>query len=82
MGCIELCRGIHTTQRQTSSQISIGYCSDCIGLGLGVRVRVGQCEHTITENIDNIGICVIFSVFLQVRLPFVAKIIILISILI
>ena len=80
MGCIELCRGIHTTQRQTSSQISIGYCSDCIGLGLGVCV--GQCEHTITENIDNIGICVIFSVFLQVRLPFVAKIIILISILI
>ena len=34
---------------QTSSQIPIENCSDCIGLGLGVCVcvGVGQCEHTI-----------------------------------
>ena len=54
MGSIELCGGVDTALRQTSSQIPIGHCSDCIGLGLGlgvcvgVGVGVGQCEHTIT----------------------------------
>ena len=52
MGCIELCGGVDTALRQTSSQIPIGHCSDCIGLGLGVcvgvGVGVGQCEYTIT----------------------------------
>ena len=46
MGCIELCGAVHTAPRQTSSQIPIGHCSDCIGLGLGVCV--GQCEHKRT----------------------------------
>ena len=36
MGRTELCGAVHTAQRQTSSQIPIGHCSDCIGLGLGV----------------------------------------------
>ena len=47
MGCIELCIGVHTAQRQTSTQSPIGHCSDCTSLGLGVGVGVGQCEHTI-----------------------------------
>ena len=46
MGGVELCGGVYTALRQTSSQIAIGYCSDCIGLGLGVCVGVWQCEHT------------------------------------
>ena len=45
--CIELCEGVHTAQRQTSPQIHIGHCSDCIGLGLGVGVGVRQCERTM-----------------------------------
>ena len=41
MGCIELCGGVHTAQRQTSTQIPNGHCSNCISLGLGVCVSVG-----------------------------------------
>lgn len=26
MGCVELCRGVHTTQRQTPAQILIEFC--------------------------------------------------------
>ena len=50
MGCIELCGGVHSGQRQTLSHIPIGHCSDCIGLGLGVCVGDGQCEHTMIVN--------------------------------
>ena len=47
MGCIELCEDVHTAWRQTSSQISIGHCSDYIGFSPGVCVGVRQYEHTI-----------------------------------
>ena len=45
MGCIEFCGGVDTALRQTSSQIPIGHCSDCIGLVL-VSVSVSGSVNT------------------------------------
>ena len=51
MGCIELCVGFNTAQRQTSTQIPIEFCANfrhlvsCLGLSVGV----GQCERTISH---------------------------------
>ena len=40
MDCVELCGGVHTAQTQIPMEISIGFSTNVIGLGLGV----GQCE--------------------------------------
>ena len=48
MACIELCGGVHTAQRQRLTQISIGFCTHFIGIGLGV----GQCK--LTTKLDQI----------------------------
>ena len=37
MGCIELCGGVHTAQRQTPTQIPIGFC---VNLSVSVSVSV------------------------------------------
>ena len=46
MACIELCGGVHTAQIQRPMQLSIGFTTHfmCIGLSLGVGVGVRQCE--------------------------------------
>ena len=42
MGCIESCRGVHTAQRQMTTQIPIGFCVLVIGICLGLGLVV---EH-------------------------------------
>ena len=44
MTCIALCKGFHTAQGQTPTQIPIGFCTHFIRMCFGV----GQCELTIT----------------------------------
>ena len=49
MACTELCVGIHTTQKQTPTQIPIEFSTNyiciCVSLGLGVK----QCECIIKQ---------------------------------
>ena len=43
MGCIELCGGVHTTQKQTSTQIPIEFCVNllvCLYVSLGDKSRI------------------------------------------
>ena len=46
MACIELCGGVHATQRQKLTQTFIGFCtrfiSNCISLSFGLGVA--KCE--------------------------------------
>ena len=37
MGCIELCGGVHTTERRTSMQLPIGFC---VNLSVSLSVSV------------------------------------------
>ena len=39
MGCIELCGGVHTVQRQTPRQIPIGFCAN-LSVSVSVLVSV------------------------------------------
>ena len=51
MGCIDLCGGFHTPQRQALRQIPIGFCAYfigiCVCLDVGQCVYVRQRERTI-----------------------------------
>ena len=41
MGCIELCRGVHTAQRQISTQIPIGFCVNLlVSMTVSISVSV------------------------------------------
>ena len=42
LGSMELYGGVHTAQRQTTTQISIEFCILVVGLGLGLCL--GHCQ--------------------------------------
>ena len=51
LGSMELCGGVHTAQRQITTQIPIEFCILVIGLGLGF----GHCQSDYTITIEMAG---------------------------
>ena len=45
MGCLELCGGIHTAQRQTPTQIPVGFCANLV-VSVSVSVSVSVLGST------------------------------------
>ena len=49
LGSMELCEGVHTAQRQTTTQIPIEFCILVIGLSLGLSLSHCQSDYTIMQ---------------------------------
>ena len=49
MGCIGLCEGVHTAQRQITTQIPIEFCILVTGLGLGLGLGHYQSDRAIRQ---------------------------------
>ena len=47
-GLVGLYGGVHTAQRQITTQIPIEFCVLVIGIYLGLGIGLGQCEWTIS----------------------------------
>ena len=54
LGCFELCGGVHTTQRQTSAQIPIGFPS--VSVSVSFCLGVGQCKCTVRVKFVSVSI--------------------------
>ena len=50
VGCTELCGSVHTAQRQTSTQIPMGFSTHFISTCVGLALGVGQCKCTIIDD--------------------------------
>ena len=46
MGGTDMCRGVHTAQRQTSTQIPIGFC---VNLSVSLSVSVSSSENATLQ---------------------------------
>ena len=42
------CGGVHTAQRQMTTQISFGLCVLVLGICLSIGIGLGKCESTIS----------------------------------
>ena len=60
MGCIGLCEGFHTAQRQITTQIPIEFCILVIGLGLGLGLGHCQSDRAITLMQRLVHMCLLF----------------------